>query len=199
MFAKHKGKAPKDIMRMAAAEYNKMKGGKSTSKPKSKGKSKAKGGAIGLGNIAQAIPIATSLIGGVKDLFGSKPDPDKQTQRDYMLREYNRVNGTKFGVEGLHYNVPYGSGLKKRARKMKGGQYSAGALSAGSIEDLGKLATGFRGMGSTSMKPNLGGMTGGGSSGGAIMHSRRKMKGGSASGGGLGDILSNALPFLAFL
>lgn len=185
-FVKHKGKSSKEIMKLAAAEWASQKSGMSMKKSKSK----AKGGAIGLGTIAQAIPVATSLIGGIKDLFGSKPDPDKQTQRDYMLREYNRVNGTKFGVQGLHYDVPYGSGLKKR-KMMKGGQYSAGALS---IEDEGKLSSGLRGMGSTSSVRGIGSMNRGGK-----MMSGAAMSGGAASGGGIGDILSTALPFLALL
>lgn len=184
-FKKHKGKSSKEIMKLAAAEWAAQKGGMSMKK-------KAKGGSIGLGGIAQAIPIATSLIGGVKDLFSSKPDPDKQTQRDYMLREYNRVNGTKFGVQGLHYDVPYGSGLK-RGRKARGSAMSAGAMSggqmsAGSIENEGKLSTGLRGYGSSSSVRGMGSMNRGGT-----------MSGGAASGGGIGDIIGNVLPFLSLL
>jgi hypothetical protein len=126
----------KQRMKAVAELYHKQKDGHSMPSKKGKGRPK-KGGAFNPLDIAKgvssALPVVGDLVSGVKDLFSGKPDPDKQTQRDYMLREYNRVNGTRFGVEGLHWNVPYGAGLKKRGRPSKKG----GLLTAGSLLGLG--------------------------------------------------------------
>ena len=183
-FAKHKGMGmkPQAIMKLASLEYNKIKG---------KGKGKSPKGAGLFGDIGHGIDSISSLFGlGLK-----KPK---------MMKGKGKAKGAGlFGDLGTGIDSIgslFGLGLKKPkmmkgARKLKGGQYSAGALS---VEDLADLSPGFEGMGSTSRIPNLGGMTGGSSSGGAIMHSRR-MRGGSASGGGLQDILKTALPFLALI
>lgn len=211
MFAKHKGQPAKDVMKMAAAEWQAIKAGKKPAKGR-----KARGGAIDPMSIASgvsaALPVVGDLVSGISDLFSSKPDPDKQLSRDYALREYNRINGTRYGVEGTHWNVPYGAGLRK-GRKSRGGAVSAGnlngyrtlggyvsgggasggAVSAGNISKVGKLASGLRGMGGSSGYRTLGSMNRGGSvSGGAA-------SGGAVSAGSLGDILSSALPFMSLL
>ena len=54
MFAKHKGKPPKEIMRMASAEWQKMKGGKSAKS--------AKGGGM-FGDIGHGVDSVASLFG----------------------------------------------------------------------------------------------------------------------------------------
>jgi len=208
MFARHKGQPPKDIMRMASAEWQAIKAGK---KPAKAGR-KARGGAIDplsiASSVSSALPVVGDLVSGISDLFSGKPDPDKQLQRDYALREYNRLNGTRYGVEGTHWNVPYGAGLKKRGKRggaMSAGAMSAGAMSAGSlgnIATIGKLASGLRGMGGSGGYRTLGSMNRGGavsagSLGGYV--SGGGASGGAVSAGSLGDILSSALPFMSLI
>ena len=208
MFARHKGKPAKDVMRMAAAQWQAIKAGKKPAKAR-----KARGGAIDPMSIASgvssALPIVGDLVSGISDLFSSKPDPDKQLQRDYALREYNRLNGTRYGVEGTHWNVPYGAGLKKRGKR--GGAMSAGAMSAGSlgnIASVGKLASGLRGMGGSGRATTLGSMNRGGAVSAGNLNGYRTVggyvsgggaSGGAVSAGSLGDILSSALPFMSLL
>jgi len=209
MFAKHKGKPAKDVMRMAAAEWQAIKAGKKPTKGR-----KARGGAIDplsiASSVSSALPVVGDLVSGISDLFSGKPDPDKQLSRDYALREYNRVNGTRYGVEGTHWNVPYGAGLRRKARGgavsagdlngyrtlggyVSGGGASGGAVSAGNVAKVGKFASGLRGMGGSGGYRTLGSMNRGGSvSGGAA-------SGGAVSAGSLGDILSSALPFMSLL
>jgi hypothetical protein len=242
MFARHKGKPAKEIMRMAAAEWQAIKAGKphkmagkmvshkakgaglfgdighgvdsiaslfgmGLEKQKARKGRKARGGAIDplalVSGVSSALPVVGDLVSGISDLFSSKPDPDKQLSRDYALREYNRLNGTRYGVEGTHWNVPYGAGLRRKAR---GGAVSAGDLNGyrtvggyvsgggvGNVAKVGKLASGLRGMGGSGGYRTLGSMNRGGSvSGGAA-------SGGAVSAGSLGDILSSALPFMALL
>jgi len=204
MFARHKGKPAKEVMRMAAAEWQAIKAGKKPAKGR-----KTRGGAIDplaiASGVSSALPVVGDLVSGISDLFSGKPDPDKQLARDYALREYNRVNGTRYGVEGTHWNVPYGAGLRRKARggavsagdlngyRTLGGYVSGGAVSAGNVAKVGKLASGLRGMGGSGGYRALGSMNRGGSvSGGAA-------SGGAVSAGSLGDILSSALPFMSLL
>lgn len=206
MFAKHKGKPAKEVMKMAAAEWQAIKGGKPHKMGKKMVSHKAKGGAFNplaiASGVSSALPVVGSLVSGISDLFSSKPDPDKQLQRDYLLREYNRIHGTRYGVEGTHWNVPYGAGLRKmgKGRKARGGAVSAGSLSggavsAGNVAKVGHLASGLRGMGGSGHYKTLGSMNrprGGSVSGGGA-------SGGAVSAGSLGDILSSALPFMSLL
>ena len=180
MFARHKGQPAKDVMRMAAAEWQAIKAGKKPAKAKGR---KARGGAIDPMSIASgvsaALPVVGDLVSGISDLFSSKPDPDKQLARDYALREYNRINGTRYGVEGTHWNVPYGAGLRK-GRKTRGaglfGDIGHGVDSIASLFGMGldkpkgrKARGGAVSAGNLNGYRTLGGyVSGGAASGGAV-------------------------------
>jgi len=134
MFAKHKGKPPKEIMRMASAEWQKMKGGKS---------SKSVKGAGMFGDIGHGVDSVASLFG----LGLEKPKRGRPRAGAVAVKNPTRAGritsaGGLFGdigsgvdsissLFGLGLEKPKGGALTHSTRAR--GRSRAGSVSAGGL------------------------------------------------------------------
>jgi hypothetical protein len=115
MFAKHKGKPPKEIMRMASAEWNRQKAGK--------GSKKAKAGSL-FGDVGG---LADSILGfGLEDPEGGKMKrraPRAKKEKAGSL--FGHIGGIADNLLGFGLDDPEGGKMKKRraprAKKEKAG------------------------------------------------------------------------------
>ena len=138
MFAKHSGKmAPKDIMKMAAAEYRKMKGtGQMPRKRMSRGGGSS-GGLLTTGDVMSSLGFGLDEEGkGMKKGRGKRMPRGGGVIGDIASPLVGMADslGSLFGL-----GLDEGKGMKKgRGKRMprgkRGGYMSAGALSAGDIE-----------------------------------------------------------------
>jgi hypothetical protein len=127
MFAKHKGKPPKEIMRMASAEWQKMKSGKS---------SKSVKGAGMFGDIGHGVDSVASLFG----LGLEKPKRGRPRAGAVAVRNPTRAGGL-FGDIGTgvdSISSLFGLGLEKPkagalTHSTRRGRPRAGGVSAGGL------------------------------------------------------------------
>jgi len=205
MFAKHKGKPPKEIMRMASAEWNRQKGGKG---------SKSKAGSL-FGDVGG---LADSILG-----FGLD-DPEGGKMKRRGTRAKKAKGGSLFGHIGgiadnlLGFGLDDPEGGKMRKRRVRGGNVmdNEGMQGGGIFDNLGLgLASMFgAGMGGKMPRPNMPARNpprkayGGDQQlvlgrqarqSGAIAERGRGISAGGVSGGSFLDGLGASLPFLALL
>ena len=131
MFAKHKGKPPKEIMRMASAEWQKMKGGKSAKSAKS-----AKGGGM-FGDIGHGVDSVASLFGlGLERpaYAGAlrRKYPNENPTPNMPARNYSSTRKAYGGNQELLLGK-VGRGRESGAIVERGSGVSAGGVSAGGV------------------------------------------------------------------
>jgi hypothetical protein len=124
MFAKHKGKAPKEIMRLAAREWTKIKGGK-----------RVKGAGVSAGNVSPDDDMSGSGLFGdlghgidsVASLIGLGL---KKPKKGRKMRGGDVSADDVSAGDLMDYFTTQGFGLKKpkKAMKKRGGDVSAAGL-----------------------------------------------------------------------
>jgi hypothetical protein len=169
MFKAHPNKAPKEVMRMAAAKWKSMKGGAlSHSIKKSRG-----GGVSGGGIIGDVGHTAVGLADSLGSLFGLGLEGKKGRRMPAKGRKARGAGVSGGGVIGDvgHTAVDvadklgdlFGLGLQHKG-KMRKGRKTRGAGVSGGAADGGSLLSLF-GLG----LPHGGGVSGGAADGGSLL------------------------------